>query len=226
MRKILQLLLILLFIPLPVFAVPDVSTEVLEYDFGEVPQGDKVNYTFRFRNSGDEILEISSVSSSCGCTAALLSSKRISPGEVGEIKATFDSSRFRGRVTKTITMKSNASGHPQVHFKLHGVVRELLSISTTRISWAWGTVGLAGNSQVIIKNHSQQKIILQQARTTSQQLTAELDRLELAPGEKATLSVSGSLAPGEKRINGYVLVATDFKPMPQLRISVSGRLVK
>ena len=109
---------------------------------------------------------------------------------------------------------------------MKGTVNELLSVSTTRIAWTWETADQVGRSQAIISNKSQQRIVLQEATTTSPQVTASLDRLELAPGEKATLSVSGSLAPGEKRLNGYLLVATDFKPMPQLRISISGRLVK
>lgn len=226
MKKRLLLLLILLVLPLHLFAAAAVTTEVLEYDFGEVAQGDKVNYTFRFKNSGDELLEISSVSSSCGCTAALLSSKRIAPGDTGEIKATFDSSRFRGPITKTITLNSNASLHPQVQFRLKGLVKELLSLSTTRISWTWGAPDQIGHSQVLISNQGQQQIFLQEPTSTSPQLTGTLDRLELGPGEQATLSVSGSLPPGEERLNGYLLVATDFKPLPQLRISVSGRLVK
>ena len=225
-QKRLLLLLILCVLPLHVFAAPAVTTEVLDYDFGEVAQGDKVNYNFRFKNSGDELLEISSVSSSCGCTAALLSSKRIAPGEMGEIKTTFDSSRFRGQVTKVITMATNAPGHPQVQFKLKGIVKELLSVSTTRIAWTWNAADQIGRSQVIISNQSPQKIVLQKATSTSPQVTATLDLLELAPGEKATLSVSGSLPPGAERLSGYLLVPTDFKPAPQLRISVSGRLVK
>lgn len=205
-------------------AAPGVSTEINEYDFGEVPQGDKVSYTFRFRNSGDELLEISSVSSSCGCTAALLSSKRIAPGEMGEIKATFDSSRFRGRVTKTITMKTNAPQQSTVVFKLKGTVKELLKVSTNRISWVWGAADMVGTSTVRVENHSQQKILLSNARSTSPQITFEIDRLTLNPGEAATLSVRGSLPEGQKRLNGYLLVDTDFKPLPQVRVSVSGRL--
>ena len=131
MQKYLLLLLILFVLPLHVFAAPVVTTEVLEYDFGEVAQGDKVNYTFRFKNTGDELLEISSVSSSCGCTAALLSSKRIAPGDMGEIKATFDSSRFRGQISKTITLNNNSPLRPQVRFKLKGIVNLPLFLTYT-----------------------------------------------------------------------------------------------
>lgn len=225
MQKCLVLLLILLILPLYAFAVPVITTETLEYDFGEVAQGDKVSYTFRFKNSGDELLEISSVSSSCGCTAALLSSKRVAAGDMGEIKATFDSSRFRGHVTKTITLNNNSAQY-QVQFKLKGVVKELLSVSTTRISWSFEDADQVASSQVVISNQSQQEIVLQKATSTNPQVTATLSQLKLAPGEKATLSVSGTLPPGQEWLNGYLLVKTNFMPMSQLRISISGRLAK
>jgi len=224
-QKCLVLLLILLILPLYAFAVPVITTETLEYDFGEVAQGDKVSYTFRFKNSGDELLEISSVSSSCGCTAALLSSKRVAAGDMGEIKATFDSSRFRGHVTKTITLNNNSAQY-QVQFKLKGVVKELLSVSTTRISWSFEDADQVASSQVVISNQSQQEIVLQKATSTNPQVTATLSQLKLAPGEKATLSVSGTLPPGQEWLNGYLLVKTNFMPMSQLRISISGRLAK
>lgn len=226
MRKFVLLLLVLLALPFSSFAAPVVSTEVSDYDFGQVSQGEKVTYTFRFRNSGDELLEISSVSSSCGCTAALLSSKRIAPGDMGEVKAIFDSSRFHGRVTKTITLKTNAPAQRTVLFHLSGEVKELLAISTSRIVWNWKTHGDVTHARVVISNLSDQTILLQPPRSTSPAITSALEKSEIAPGEKVTLSLSGSLPAGQQRLSGYILVNTNFKPMPQLRIAISGRLIK
>lgn len=224
MKGVFFLFALLFLLPLTALAAPEVSAEVSDYDFGEVTQGDKVDYVFRFRNSGDALLEISSISSSCGCTAALLSSKRIAAGETGEIRATFDSSRFRGRITKTITLDTNAPAQSKVVFRLRGVVNELLSLSTRRINWNWSTTEQIGNTKVRVKNLSQQTVRLGHARTSSEQITLEVDRPELAPGEEAVLTVSGTLPQGAKRLNGYLLVDTDLKAMPQIRVAVSGRL--
>lgn len=215
---------LLLMVPAPLFAAPQVVSDVLIYDFGEVNQGDKVDHSFGFRNVGDELLEITSVSSSCGCTAALLSSRRIAPGETGEIKATFDSSRFRGAVKKDITMQTNDPAHAQVVFSLTGEVKELLSLSTTRIDWKWADAQQTGTTLVMITNQSTGVIRLQSPQTTSPQLKASLDQLSLEPGQQARLTVQGQLPADSRRLSGYVMVATDFAPLPQLRISVSGRL--
>ncbi len=80
------------------WAAPVLFVESVAFDFGHIVQGEQVEYTFRFRNAGDELLEISQLRSSCGCTAALLSTPRLAPGTVGELQVKFDSHGFRGRV--------------------------------------------------------------------------------------------------------------------------------
>lgn len=214
----------ILMIPGSLYAAPQIVSEALIYDFGEVNQGDKVHHSFTFRNAGDELLDITSISSSCGCTAALLSSRRIAPGETGEIKAIFDSSRFRGQIKKDISLQTNDPAHGQVVFSLTGKVVELLSLSTTRIDWKWADAEQTGRSVVFITNQSSTPIVLQHPQTTSSQITASLDRLNLESGQHARLTIEGQLAENTKRLSGYVMVKTDFAPLPQLRISVSGRL--
>ncbi|MDH3999595.1 MAG: DUF1573 domain-containing protein, partial [Desulfuromonadales bacterium] len=89
------------------FAAPKIEVEQTTFNFGEIAQGDKVKHSFVFTNAGDEDLQIKRTRSSCGCTAALVSNKTLAPGESGEVQATFDSTRFGGDITKTITLYSN-----------------------------------------------------------------------------------------------------------------------
>ena len=53
------------------------------------------------------MLKVDRVRSSCGCTAALSSAQSLNPGETGEIQATFDSTRFRGQIEKTLYLYTN-----------------------------------------------------------------------------------------------------------------------
>ncbi len=94
------------------FAAPDLQVATPTFDFGEIYQGEKVPHVFEFSNQGDEPLLIDRVRSSCGCTAVLVSQKNIPPGGKGELKATFDSSRFRGAISKTIYLYSNDPVRP------------------------------------------------------------------------------------------------------------------
>jgi len=76
-------------------------------DFGKIKQGEVLNHVFVFQNVGEETLKIKKVQSSCGCTAALITKKEVAPGEKGEVKITFNSRGFRGKVNKYIYVETN-----------------------------------------------------------------------------------------------------------------------
>jgi uncharacterized protein DUF1573 len=78
------------------------------YNFGNVTDGDKVEYSYRFRNTGDKPLIIASAVASCGCTVPEKPEEPIKPGEVGFLKVVFNSKGRVGEVHKTITVTSNA----------------------------------------------------------------------------------------------------------------------
>ena len=82
------------------------------YDFGKVKQGKIVEYTFTFENRGAEDLVIKDVTTSCGCTAALVSNSVVKPGDTGQIKVSYDSQGRAGKVSRTITVESNDPVEP------------------------------------------------------------------------------------------------------------------
>ncbi len=78
------------------------------YNFGKVTDGEKVEYSYRFRNTGTQPLVVVQASASCGCTVPQKPEKPIMPGEIGFIKIVFDSKGRVGPAHKTITVASNA----------------------------------------------------------------------------------------------------------------------
>ncbi|NUM63241.1 MAG: DUF1573 domain-containing protein, partial [Ignavibacteriaceae bacterium] len=70
-------------------------------------EGDKVDYTFKFVNKGSSNLIISDIKTSCGCTAALLSADNLEPGQEGTIKVELDTKNRSGKMSRTVTIKSN-----------------------------------------------------------------------------------------------------------------------
>jgi len=81
----------------------------IEHDFGKVDAGEKVAYTFSYKNKGNAPLVISYVSTTCGCTASKYSRKPVPPGGSGTIEVIFDSEGRNGRQSKVITVRSNAT---------------------------------------------------------------------------------------------------------------------
>lgn len=92
--------------------VPKIYFPETQYDFGKINEGTVVSHTFKFVNKGKAALDISDIKTSCGCTAALLSSKQIAPGKDGTIKVDLDTKNRQGRMSRTITIISNDPEEP------------------------------------------------------------------------------------------------------------------
>jgi hypothetical protein len=97
---------------------PELSWEKPTYDFGDIYQGEKVEHTFKFVNSGKEPLVITNVQVTCGCTTPKgWPRDPIMPGGKAELVVLFDSSNKIGRQNKVVTVVSNASGgNSQISF--------------------------------------------------------------------------------------------------------------
>ena len=88
--------------PLPAF-----KFERLEYDFGQIKEGEKVVYTYKFTNTGEAPLIVNSVQPSCGCTAPDWSKEPIPVGGTGFVKVEFDSNGKQGIQNKVVTVNAN-----------------------------------------------------------------------------------------------------------------------
>ena len=85
-----------------------ITLEKSTHDFGDMKQGDKVEETFRFTNTGTEPLVITNVEVSCGCTAPKWPRDPIAPGAKGDILIVFNSANKSGAQNKVVTVVSNA----------------------------------------------------------------------------------------------------------------------
>jgi hypothetical protein len=88
---------------------PVIAWEKSAHDFGDVVQGDKVEFTFKFKNTGNEALIITNVQVTCGCTTPKgWARDPIPPGQSGEITIAFNSMGKYGKQNKVVTIVSNA----------------------------------------------------------------------------------------------------------------------
>lgn len=87
--------------------VPKMTFEETTFDFGTVKAGKKVEYTFKFKNTGEVPLLINDARSTCGCTVPTYPKDYVKPGKGGEIKVVFDTKGLTGSQAKPITIVSN-----------------------------------------------------------------------------------------------------------------------
>jgi len=88
-------------------SLPDIKFEEETHDFGRITQGEKVAHAFKFKNTGNSNLIISSAHGSCGCTIPEYPKKPILPGEEAVIDVVFASEGKSGIVEKSVTIVTN-----------------------------------------------------------------------------------------------------------------------
>lgn len=91
-----------------------VSWSEEKHDFGKITQGEKVQHTFRFTNTGENPLKIENVKPSCGCTTPDWTKEEVAPGSEGYVTVEFDSKGKSGVQNKSVTVTGNIDGKIKV----------------------------------------------------------------------------------------------------------------
>lgn len=86
---------------------PRIKFDKTEHDFGIITEGDIVETVFSFTNSGKSELIITSAKGSCGCTVPEYPKEPIMPGESGQIKVKFNSTKRLNLQQKQVTLTTN-----------------------------------------------------------------------------------------------------------------------
>jgi hypothetical protein len=91
-------------------------------DYGTIAKGEKLDWSFLVKNTGDSDLQIIAAKPGCGCTVADFD-KVIKPGETGKVTAHVDTAAFAGPIAKTVTLETNDPTTPTSQLTIHAVVK-------------------------------------------------------------------------------------------------------
>ncbi len=81
----------------------------MSHDFGTIIEGEKVEHTFKFTNTGDAPLIVSNATASCGCTVPTWTKEAVAAGEKGEMLVKFNTSGKPNQQMKQIRITANTS---------------------------------------------------------------------------------------------------------------------
>ena len=124
--KILPLTLFILISATFVFAQPENKPKaiinLMTYDIGEIIQDSIVTIYYVITNEGSELLKITKVSASCGCTEVMPEKNKLGPNESTKIKVTFNSKDRLGKQNKIISVHTNDPNNSIMRLTLKGNV--------------------------------------------------------------------------------------------------------
>ena len=210
--------------PLP--PQPHMAFDELVYDFGIAGPGHRITHIFKFTNLGSEPLQITSVSTSCGCTAAVLSKKEIAPGGSGEIRATFKTKRFEGVQETTIVVHSNDPDDPNIDLTIIGTIKRDVAVVPQGINFGDVQKGETVTSSVKLLQLSQNKLVLHRIEVNEKYLNATTSRFREENSRGINIDIT--LKPGAPvgTLNEVITLHTNLKRRPRIDVLVYGVIQK
>lgn len=105
-------------------AGPQIELNVDSYNMGDINPSEGIRTEiFTVKNTGSSLLEIKSISTSCGCTEAEVESEEIMPGEETKLTVEYDPSvhpDLVGKIKRIVYIKSNDPVNKEIELELTG----------------------------------------------------------------------------------------------------------
>jgi len=89
------------------------------HDFGQITEGDTVEYLYKFVNKGELPLMINNITASCGCTTPDWPREPVAPGQESAVRVRFNSRGKQGEQRKSVSIYANTEpAMTNVEFKV------------------------------------------------------------------------------------------------------------
>ncbi|MEA2336456.1 MAG: hypothetical protein QOE82_463 [Thermoanaerobaculia bacterium] len=201
-------------------------------DYGTIPKGEKLDWSFVVKNTGDSDLQIIAAKPGCGCTVADFD-KVIKPGETGKVTAHVDTAAFAGPIAKTVTLETNDPTTPTSQLTIHAVVKpyvEAFPAGFVRFNMLQGD---ADSQAVTIYSEEDEPFQITKIETPGDWVKATFDKItdesEKAPNVgragqdqyKVKITVGGpdaKIGPLADKVH----IITNSKHQPDYYVSISG----
>ncbi|MDL1892429.1 DUF1573 domain-containing protein [Sphingobacteriales bacterium CHB3] len=222
MKRLLIVLACLSIATLSLYAQP--KMEIVggtKFDFGDVYRGKKVDHKVVVKNTGNQTLELGRVDVSCGCTGTVVSNNSIAPGKTGEVLITFNSTNFSGKVTKNVTINSNATNSPVVVEFQSNVIQEIV-ISPQQFWFRDAEVGRPSVAKISLTNNSNIPVTLTNYTCNLAGFKLTLPTSPVKPGQSVELTAELKSDKAISVLNDGVSIKTSSQNEPDVFVRIFG----
>ena len=193
------------------------------WDFGKVVGGETVNHEFGFTNTGDQLLEIKDVKTTCGCATSGQWSRLVEPGKSGSIPIELYTEGLNGTVSKSVSLVSNATNPPPVSLQITGTVWWPVEAMPKAVTLSFHS-GTDSNVTAAVRvfNREKEPLTLSEPVSNNPRIAAKVETVR--PGIEYRLAIRLVPPLGAGNIFGAVKVKTSSSKMPLLEVPVSALL--
>jgi hypothetical protein len=205
--------------PVSISAIgPKIDFETPVYDFGKVKSGELVKHIFNFTNSGDDVLILTNVQPSCGCTTAGDWTRKVEPGKTGTIPIQFNSANYSGQVMKTVTVTSNDKSKASFGLQIKGTVWKPIDVQP---SFAVMNIPPDTQSNVTTKvhivNNMDEVVTLSPPESTQKAFTATL--VTNTAGKDFDMIVTAQPPFDQPNLQSQITIKTSSTNVPTLTVT-------
>ena len=197
---------------------PRITFESLDYDFGKVDSGAEVKHEFVFTNTGDQVLEVTGVRTSCGCTTAGEWAKHVEPNQTGRIPVQFNSRGFGGSVHKNVFVTCNDSNQPNLTLNIHGTIWKQIDAVPQYAIFNMPPEGPNDMTQMVkIVNNTEEPVTVSDPRSGNPAFQVELTTVK--EGKEYELKVVALASKITGNSSSTITCKTTSEKMPQLIVN-------
>ena len=170
---------------------PKIWIDKRKIDMGTIYSGSTEKARVTLKNVGKDTLKILGVYPSCGCTTVKQPKSALLVGESDVLEFEFNSTGYRGSVTKYVTIMTNDPTSSQTLVTLNAnVVDELAPLKGVSVIWL-GTIPLGKEvgQTFSFKNVSGKTITLKGYRSSSPHVGATFDHTSVLPADTVQVLV-------------------------------------
>jgi len=210
---------LLLLLPAPCAAEPQMLIRQQIHDFKSVLQGDLLTHTFEVFNQGDEDLTIERVKPECTCSVAHFDSL-IPPNGQGKITVEIDTRGFEGPERWVAKVFSNDPKWKEAVLDLRAIVKPVITITGAPV-FLGGKKKTPKTGEVEISTELNQPLILTPEQfTLSGRVTYYISEIEKEKRYKVTFQ---DVSKKRENYRGFLKLKTNMIAKPDLTISIIGR---
>ncbi|NWF90995.1 MAG: DUF1573 domain-containing protein [Ignavibacteriaceae bacterium] len=236
-KSILMILFTVASITFAQLVAPKASVSDEEFDFGNIEQGKIVEHNFVLVNTGGDLLKISNVRATCGCTAAKPDKSELKPGESTSIKVTFNSAGRMGQQQKFVYLSTNDPANSELMLKIKGNVISAINsteevkkprIFLPEINHNFGKVkeGAVVSHVFKIVNKGKATLEILEVKTSCGCTAALLNNKKIEPGKEGTLKVDLDTKNRSGQLSRTITILSNDSEQQNRVLTISAEIIK
>jgi len=197
-----------------------------EHDFGTVAKGSKAEFDFEFQNVFEEDIHVAGVRSSCGCTEPQITKQTLKTWETGAIRAVFNTRKFIGNRTATLTVIIDQPYYAEVQLSVRGFIRSDVLFTPGAVSFGEVEQGQVAEQKIAVSYAGRSDWAILDVRSANTSF-----EVELADGPRnfgrvtysMLVRLKGDAPPGY--LQDQLTIVTNDSYKSTLDLPVEGRVV-